>query len=99
MGLGKPSLAALFAAALLAVSCASSGPPGARSTQSSGGEAQRTGTVRITAAILATPTNLFRPLMAPGYLGQTGDVCDLILVGLSNADNQDKRNAVFAEAI
>jgi len=53
----------------------------------------------MTAAILATPTNLFRPLMAPGYLGQTGDVCDLILVGLTNADNQDQRNAVFAEEI
>src|SRR5438309_8168390 len=97
MFFGKRRFAALFGPAILAVSCATSGPSASRPAPSSADDTARTGPTRITAAILATPTNLFRPLMAPGYLGQTGDVCDLILVGLTNADNHDQRNAVFAE--
>src|SRR5579871_5332088 len=54
---------------------------------------------RITAAILANPPLLFRPFLTPASLGQTTDLSDLMLVGLTNADNHDQRQPVFAEAV
>src|SRR5438309_999595 len=84
---------------LLLAACGSPGSTSSTvSSQRSQAEPARS-PIRITAAILANPPLLFRPFLTPASLGQTTDISDLMNVGLTNADDQNVRRPVFAEAV
>ncbi len=82
----------------LASACASAGAP-ARGGATDG-ERPRAAPKRLVTAIMAEPPALYRALIPPGYIIQTGDVVDTILnMGLTTVDHQGVRRPVLAETV